>query len=200
MIVRVSQCEIVLARRSLKNLEPSARVSLQYDRLYVENEVFLYNDIEGKVERMLMGRGGQQESLVTPRPGVGGGGGRSSRLRTASRAGGDLEVSQGKAGAGTEAITELEAEIIQTGGHHVVLQEEDIIVRYDGPGEQEEGQGETEDEEMRLAESMSMAVFLNLNNSSQDSRQDLKRRRSNLKDINQLETVDEASRGEQFEV
>ena len=45
-----------------------------------------------------------------------------------------------------------------------------------------------------------MAVFLNLNNSSQDSRQDLKRRRSNLKDINQLETVDEASRGEQFEV
>ena len=48
---------------------------------------------------------------------------------------------------------------------------------------------------MRLAESMSMAVFLNLNN-SQDSRQDPKRRRSNLKDINQLETVEEASRGE----
>ena len=54
---------------------------------------------------------------------------------------------------------------------------------------------EGEDEEMRLAESMSMAVFLNLNN-SQDSRQDPKRRRSNLKDINQLETVEEASRGE----
>ena len=179
-------------------MEPGARVSLQYDRLYVENEVFLYNDIEGKVERMLMGRGGQQDSLVTPRPGGGGGGGRTSRMRAASRAGGDLEVNHSKGGAGTEAITELEAEIVQTGGHHVVLQEEDIIVRYDGPAEQGEGEGETEDEEMRLAESMSMAVFLNLNNSSQDNRQDLKRRRSNLKDINQLETVDEASRGEQF--
>ena len=49
---------------------------------------------------------------------------------------------------------------------------------------------------MRLAESMSMAVFLNLNNSSQDSRQDIRRRKSNLKEVNQLETVDEASRGE----
>ena len=39
-------------------MEPGARVSLQYDRLYVENEVYLYNDIEQKVERMLMGRGG----------------------------------------------------------------------------------------------------------------------------------------------
>ena len=191
----------VLPCRSLKNLEPSARVSLQYDRLYVENEVYLYNDIEGKVERMLMGRGSQQDSLVTPRTGGGGGGGggRTSRLRAASRAGGDLEMNHAKGGAGTEALTELEAEIIQTGGHHVVLQEEDIIVRYDGPPEQAEGEeGETEDEEMRLAESMSMAVFLNLNNSAQDSRQDLKRRRSNLKEINQLETVDEASRGEQL--
>ena len=41
-----------------------------------------------------------------------------------------------------------------------------------------------------------MAVFLNLNNSSQDSRQDIRRRKSNLKEVNQLETVDEASRGE----
>ena len=185
----------LISCRSLKNLEPGARVSLQYDRLYVENEVFLYNDIEGKVERMMMGRGGQQDSLVTPRGGGGaggGGGGRTSRLRAASRAGGELEVNHSKGGAGSETLTELEAEIIQS-GQHVVLQEEDIIVRYDGPGDQEE---EEEEEEVRLAESMSMAVFLNLNNSSQDSRQDLKRRRSNLKDVNQLETVDEASRGE----
>ena len=56
MIVRVSQCEIVLARRSLKNLEPSARVSLQYDRLYVENEIYLYNEIEQRVERMIIGK------------------------------------------------------------------------------------------------------------------------------------------------
>ena len=55
------------------------------------------------------------------------------------------------------------------------------------------------DEELRLAETMSMAVFLNLNNSSQDSRQDIRRRKSNLKEVNQLETVDEASRGEESE-
>ena len=55
------------------------------------------------------------------------------------------------------------------------------------------------DEELRLAETMSMAVFLNLNNSSQDSRQDIRRRKSNLKEVNQLETVDEASRGEKSE-
>ena len=80
-------------------------MSLQYDRLYVENEVYLYNDIEQKVERMLMGRGGQQESLVTPR---GGGGGRTSRLRgtAGSRAGGEVEPSQGRALPHTQASTE----------------------------------------------------------------------------------------------
>ena len=53
-------------------------------------------------------------------------------------------MNHGKGGAGSEALTELEAEIIQTGevggrsGNNVVLQEEDIIVRYDGPADQEE--------------------------------------------------------------
>ena len=40
---------------------------------------------------------------------------------------------------------------------------------------------------MRLAESMSMAVFLNLN------QPEPRRRNSNLKDVNQLETLDEVS-------
>ena len=86
-------------------MEPGARVSLQYDRLYVENEVYLYNDIEQKVERMLMGRGGQQDNLATPR---GGGGGRASRLRgtAGSRAGGELEPSHGRALAHTQHSTE----------------------------------------------------------------------------------------------
>ena len=67
-------------------MEPGARVSLQYDRLYVENEVYLYNDIEQKVERMIMGRGSQPDSLATPR---GGGGTDSSR---------DMEVRPGHGG------------------------------------------------------------------------------------------------------
>ena len=79
-------------------------------------------------------------------------------------------------------------------------------MRYDGPAEQEVCDGhhyqpdsvdQFVEEEMRLAETMSMAVFLNLNN--QEPRQDIRRRKSNLKEVNQLETVDEASRGEQLE-
>ena len=76
-------------------------------------------------------------------------------------------------------------------------------MRYDGPVEQEVCDGhhyqpdsvdQFVEEEMRLAETMSMAVFLNLNN--QEPRQDIRRRKSNLKEVNQLETLDEASRGE----
>ena len=76
-------------------------------------------------------------------------------------------------------------------------------MRYDGPAEQEVCDGhhyqpdsvdQFVEEEMRLAETMSMAVFLNLNN--QEPRQDIRRRKSNLKEVNQLETLDEASRGE----
>ena len=32
------------------------RCFLQYDRLYVENEIYLYNEIEQRVERMIMGK------------------------------------------------------------------------------------------------------------------------------------------------
>ena len=70
--------------RSLRNAEPTARFFLQYDRLYVENEVFLYNEVEHKVERMLMSRSlDTSASLVTPRVGGAGSvmGGRASRLR-----------------------------------------------------------------------------------------------------------------------
>ena len=49
------------------------------------------------------------------------------------------------------------------------------------------------DEEMRLAESMSMAVFLSLNSNKEEKHP--RRRNSNLKDVNQLETVEEASQG-----
>ena len=88
--------------------------------------------------------------------------------------------------------------ILFSGNTNIILEEQDIIVRYDGPGESQDCAsgypGDDVDqfveEEMRLAESMSMAVFLNLN---QQESQEPRRRNSNLKDVNQLETLDEVS-------
>ena len=96
-------------------------------------------------------------------------------------------------------------------GHNIVLGEEDIIVRYDGPPEMVddctsvftpdmEEVDQFVDEEMRsMAESMSMAVFLSLERQAGETeKKEPRRRNSNLKEVNQLETVDEASRGEQL--
>ena len=91
-------------------------------------------------------------------------------------------------------------------GHNVVLSEEDIIIRYDGPPEIDTDCGGSQydpdevdtfvEEEMRLAETMSMAVFLSLNtNKAEEENKPPRRRNSNLKEVNQLETVDEASQG-----
>ena len=98
-------------------------------------------------------------------------------------------------------------------GHNIVLGEEDIIVRYDGPPEMVddcasvftpdmEEVDQFVDEEMRsMAESMSMAVFLSLERQAGETeKKEPRRRNSNLKEVNQLETVDEASRGEQFKI
>ena len=140
--VRKHREELIKFAISLRKMEPSARCSLQYDRLYVENEVYLYNEVEGRVERMLMRAGAEPGScLVTPRPG-GGGGGRSSRLGGGGARGrradsrqqphpppqqqGEEEADTG-AGAGRtngggdyaqESLTELEAELIQSGGFY----------------------------------------------------------------------------------
>ena len=140
--VRKHREELIKFAISLRKMEPSARCSLQYDRLYVENEVYLYNEVEGRVERMLMRAGAEPGScLVTPRPG-GGGGGRSSRLGGGGARGrradsrqqphpppqqqGEEESDTG-AGAGRtngggdyaqESLTELEAELIQSGGFY----------------------------------------------------------------------------------
>ena len=90
-----------------------------------------------------------------------------------------------------------------------MLGEEDIIVRYDGPPEMlddcasvftpdMEEVDHFVDEEMRtMAESMSMAVFLSLERQAKETEnKEPRRRNSNLKEVNQLETLDEASRGE----
>lgn len=124
----------------MRNAEPTARFFLQYDRLYVENEVFLYNEVEHKVERMLMSRNlDTSASLVTPRPGASSVlGGRVSRLRRGqgSRAGDtpgpdqpirgqthhtatnerpDTGVRGGELDYRDESLTETEAELIQSG-------------------------------------------------------------------------------------
>ena len=132
--------------RSLRNAEPTARFFLQYDRLYVENEVFLYNEVEHKVERMLMSRGQDTSSLVTPRPGGSVTGGRASRLRRGmgSRAGDtpeqpirgqshlatnerpDTGVRSGELDYRDESLTETEAELIQSGWFEGPLRPEKI--------------------------------------------------------------------------
>ena len=102
-------------------MEPNARCSLQYDRLYVENEVYLLNEIEQKVERMLMNRGSVEGAgLITPR-GLGPthAGDRSSRMkkRSESRAGDNNENGNGKINEENykdESFTEIEAELIQS--------------------------------------------------------------------------------------
>ena len=126
----------------MRQAEPTARFFLQYDRLYVENEVFLYNEVEHKVERMLMSRNldtSASASLVTPRPGASSVlGGRASRLRRGqgSRAGDtpgpdqpirgqthllatnerpDTGVRSGELDYRDESFTETEAELIQSG-------------------------------------------------------------------------------------
>ena len=88
-----------------------------------------------------------------------------------------------------------------------MLSEDDIIVRYDGAPEiiddcdsgydPEEETDQFVEEELRIAETMSMEVLLNLNitRTEESRRQQVRRRNSNLKEINQLETLDEASRG-----
>ena len=106
--------------RSLKNTEPNARCSLQYDRLYVENEVYLFNEIEQKVERMLMNRNYDGANLFTPR-GLGPpqAGGRFSRIRKCFESR-DEANNENLNGSSTEdckneSITEIEADLLQSG-------------------------------------------------------------------------------------
>ena len=111
----------------------------------MENEVFLYNEVEHKVERMLMSRNlDTSASLVTPRPGASSVmGGRTSRLRRGqgSRVGDtpgpdqpirgqghhlstnerpDTGVRSGELDYRDESLTETEAELIQSGQIRVV--------------------------------------------------------------------------------
>jgi len=52
--IRKHRDELLKFAREIRVRDPSAKVVLQYDRLFVENDVFLYNETEQRVERVLM--------------------------------------------------------------------------------------------------------------------------------------------------
>ena len=52
--VRKHREELLKFARELRSKEPHLRCSLQYDRLYVENDIYLYNEVQERVEKVLM--------------------------------------------------------------------------------------------------------------------------------------------------
>ena len=66
--VRKHREALLAYARELRDRDASVRCLLQYDRLYAGHEVFLFNEVEQKVERVLM------------RPGGGGGGGGTAEV------------------------------------------------------------------------------------------------------------------------
>ncbi len=52
--IRKHRDELLKFAREIRVRDPTAKVVLQYDRLFVENDVFLYNETEQRVERVLM--------------------------------------------------------------------------------------------------------------------------------------------------
>ena len=38
--------------RKIKRSDPTAACFIQYDKLYVNNKIFVFNDLQGKVSRM----------------------------------------------------------------------------------------------------------------------------------------------------
>ena len=52
--VRKHREELLKFAREIRSKEPHLRCSLQYDRLYVENDIYLYNEVQERVEKVLM--------------------------------------------------------------------------------------------------------------------------------------------------
>ncbi len=52
--VRLHREALVAFAKELRSKDPGARCMLQYDRLHAGGDVYLYNEIEGKVEKALM--------------------------------------------------------------------------------------------------------------------------------------------------
>ena len=64
--VRKHREELLKFAKMVKARQTGVRCLLQYDRLYVDNDVYLYNDVEQRVQRVLMKipEGGEQLELL----------------------------------------------------------------------------------------------------------------------------------------
>ena len=62
--VRKHREELLKFAKMVKARQTGVRCLLQYDRLYVDNDVYLYNDVEQRVQRVLMKipEGGEQKN------------------------------------------------------------------------------------------------------------------------------------------
>ena len=64
--VRKHREELLKFAKMVKARQTGVRCLLQYDRLYVDNDVYLYNDVEQRVQRVLMKipEGGEKIELL----------------------------------------------------------------------------------------------------------------------------------------
>ena len=69
--VREHRNELIKFMKEVKNRDPTRRMTLRYDKLYVGNDVFFFNDRTGRVERLhtpLEVNGGQFNNLMGSEP------------------------------------------------------------------------------------------------------------------------------------
>ena len=64
--VRKHREELLKFAKMVKARQTGVRCLLQYDRLYVDNDVYLYNDVEQRVQRVLMKipEGGEKNRII----------------------------------------------------------------------------------------------------------------------------------------
>ena len=63
--IRESRHELRKFMRDVKRGNPAARVAMQYDKLYVDNKCFIWNDVQGRVtEHMAVSRGWNDDLLI----------------------------------------------------------------------------------------------------------------------------------------
>ena len=60
--------------RDVKRGNPAARVAMQYDKLYVDNKCFIWNDVQGRVTEHMAVSGGCHDDLLICREHSGRGG------------------------------------------------------------------------------------------------------------------------------
>ena len=51
-MILILRSELRKYMRKIKRSDPTAACFIQYDKLYVNNKIFVFNDLQGKVSRM----------------------------------------------------------------------------------------------------------------------------------------------------